>query len=64
MRWLKIQKPEYLPEELQEVTFNHPSDIGYEDMNFYKKMYCKTIFVSDNCLGFRKNISEKLTFRS
>ena len=32
--------------ELQEIAFNHSPDNGFQDfMNFYKKIYCKTIFV-------------------
>ena len=32
--------------ELQQITFNHSSDIDFQDyMNLYKKVNCKTIFV-------------------
>ena len=32
-------------QELQQIAFNHSSDIDVEDfMKLYKKMYCKTIF--------------------
>ena len=32
--------------ELQQITFNHSSDIVFQDyMNLYKKVNCKTIFV-------------------
>ena len=31
--------------ELQQIAFNHSSDIDFKDfMNLYKKMYCKAIF--------------------
>ena len=31
--------------ELQQIAFNHSSDIDFRDfMNLYKKMYCKAIF--------------------
>ena len=32
-------------QELQQIAFNHSSDIDFKDfMNLYKKTYCKTIF--------------------
>ena len=35
-------------QELQEIAFNHSSDIGFKDvMNFYKKYVVKTYFFSD-----------------
>ena len=38
---LKIQNKR----ELQQIAFNHSSDIDFKDfMNLYKKTYCKTIF--------------------
>ena len=34
-------------QELQQIAFNHSSDIDFKDfMNLYKKMYCKTKFFS------------------
>ena len=51
--------------ELQQIAFNHLSDIDIKDfMNLYKKMYCKTIFflvidatlASDIPSSFRKNL--------
>ena len=33
-------------QKLQQIIFNHSSDIGFSNfMNFYKKMYCKTILL-------------------
>ena len=52
-------------QELQQITFNHLSDIDYDDfINLYKKCTAKpysfrvidTILTSDNPLHFRKNI--------
>ena len=32
-------------QELQQIAFNHSSDIEFKDfMNRYKKIYCKIIF--------------------
>ena len=51
--------------ELQQIAFNHPSDIGSQDfMNLYKKctakLYCFLVIDatlgSDNSLRFRKNL--------
>ena len=55
--------------ELQRITFNYPSDIDFKDfMSLYKKCTTKTYsflvidgtLVSDNPLGFRKNLSERI----
>ena len=52
--------------ELQQITFNHSSDIDFKDfMNLYKKCNAKlysflvidTTISSDNPLRFRKNLS-------
>ena len=56
-------------QELQQIVFNHLSDIGYENfMNLYKKctpkLYCflviNTALASDNPLRFRKTISDRI----
>ena len=56
-------------QELQQITFNHLSDIDFKDfMNLYKKMYCKALFflvidtslASNNRLCFRKKILERI----
>ena len=53
--------------ELQQITFNHSSDIQFKDfMNLYKECTEKPYFflvidatlASDNPLRFRKNLSE------
>ena len=52
--------------ELQQIAFNHSSDIYFEDLSFYKK-YCKTILflmnnttcASDNPSHFRNNLLDK-----
>ena len=53
--------------ELQQIAFNHSSDIDFQDfMNLYKKCTAKpysflvidTTLVSDNPLRFRKNLFE------
>ena len=31
--------------ELQQIEFNHSSDIDFKDNKSLRKMYCKTIFV-------------------
>ena len=55
--------------ELQQIVFNHSSDIDFKDfMNVYKKCTAKPYFLlvidatlaSDNPLGFRKNLSERI----
>ena len=55
--------------ELQQITFNHSSDIGFEDfMNFYKIctaeqytfLLIDTTLVSDNPLCFRRNLLERI----
>ena len=55
--------------ELQQLAFNHSSDIGFQDfMNLYKKWTTKsysfliidTTLASDNSSYFRKNLLEKL----
>ena len=54
-------------QELQQIAFNHLSDIGFDDfMNLYKNRTAKPysfLFIdgslaSDNILCFRKNLSE------
>ena len=54
---------------VSKVVLNHSSYICHEDfMNFYKKCTAKpysilvidTIFVSDNPLFFRENLSERI----
>ena len=56
-------------QRLQQVAFNHSSDINVQDfMNLFKKMYCKTILIlvidaalaSDNPLSFKKNLLERV----
>ena len=55
--------------ELQQIAFNHSSDIDFQDfMNLYKKCTAKpysflvidTTLASDNSLRFRKNLVEKI----
>ena len=55
--------------ELQQVAFNHPSNIDFKDfMNLYKKCtekpYCFLVIdptlSSDNPSRFRKNLSERI----
>ena len=55
--------------ELQQIAFNHSSDIDFQDfMNLYKKCTAKpysflvidTTLASDNYLRFRKNILETI----
>ena len=42
--------------ELQQIAFNHSSDIDFQDfMNRYKKCVIDTTLTSDNSLHFRKN---------
>ena len=56
-------------QELQQIAFNHSSDIGYENfMNIYKKctanpssfLVIDTTLASDNPLLFRKNLLERI----
>ena len=56
--------------ELQQIAFNHSSDIDYRGfMNLYKKYTAKpysflvidTTLASDNLLCFRKNLLEKIS---
>ena len=50
--------------ELQQITFNHSSDINFQDfVNLYKKCIAKVYFLvidatlaSDNLLRFRKTL--------
>ena len=55
--------------ELQQIAFNHSSDIDFQDfMNFYKKSTAKpysflvidTTLPLDNSLRFRKNLLERI----
>ena len=55
--------------ELQQITFNHSSDIDFRDfMSLYKKFTTKpysflaidTTLASDNHLLFRKNLLERI----
>ena len=55
--------------ELQQITFNHSSDIDFQDfMNLYKKCTAKpysflvidTTLPSDNPSRFRKNVLERI----
>ena len=55
--------------ELQQIAFNHSSDIDFQDfMNLYKKctanpyslLVIDTTLASDNLLCFRKNLSERI----
>ena len=55
--------------ELQQISFNHSSDIDFRDfMNFYKKCTAKpysflvidATLASDNPLRFRKNLLERI----
>ena len=55
--------------ELQQIAFNHSSDIDFQDfMNLYKKCTAKpysflvidTTLVSDNSSYFRKNLLERI----
>ena len=55
--------------ELQQIVFNHSSDIDFQDfMNLYKKCTAKpysflvidTALASDNFLRFRKNLLERI----
>ena len=55
--------------ELQQIAFNHPSDIGFQDfMNFYKNstvepysfLVIDTTFASDNSSRFRKNLLDTI----
>ena len=56
-------------QELQQIAFNHSSDIDFKDfINLYKKCTAKpysflvidATLASDNPLRFRKNISERI----
>ena len=50
--------------ELQQIAFNHSSDIDFKDLNFYKKYAAKSYYFlvidatlpPDNPSQFRKNI--------
>ena len=44
--------------DLQQIAFSHSSDIGYRD--FMKFIIFLGILASDNPLGFRKNLSERI----
>ena len=55
--------------ELQQIAFNHSSDIEFQDfMNLYKKCTAKPYsflvidsnHASDNLLRFRKNLLERM----
>ena len=55
--------------ELQQITFNHSSDIDFKDfINLYKKCNAKPYYflvidatlVSDNPSRFRKNLLERI----
>ena len=55
--------------ELQQIVFNHSSDIDFQDfMSLYKKCNAKpysflvidTTLASDNSLRFRKNLVERI----
>ena len=55
--------------ELQQITFNHSSDIDFENfMNLYKRCTAKpysflvidSTLATDNRLGFRKNFLERI----
>ena len=55
--------------ELQQISFNHSSDINFRDfMNLYKKCTAKpysflvinATLSSDNLLRFRKNLLERM----
>ena len=55
--------------ELQQIAFNHSSDIDFQDfMNLYKKYIAKpysflvidTILASDNSFRIRKNLSGRI----
>ena len=55
--------------ELQQITFNHSSDINFQNfMNLYKKFTTKpysflvidTTLASDNSSHFRKNLLERI----
>ena len=55
--------------ELQQISFNHSSDIDFKNfMNLYKKYTAKpysfldidATLASDNLLRFRKNLSERI----
>ena len=56
-------------QELQQIAFNHSSDIDFQDfMNLYKKCTTKLFsflvidatLASDNILHFRKNLLERI----
>ena len=56
-------------QELQQIAFNHSSDIDFKDfMNLYKKctekpnsfLVTDATLASDNPLRFRKNLSERI----
>ena len=55
--------------ELQQIAFNHSSDIDFQDfIDLYKKCTTKpysflvidTTLASDNSLSFRKNLLERI----
>ena len=47
--------------ELQQIAFNHSSDIHFQDfMNIYKKFTAKHFFFVWLSLSFRKNLSERI----
>ena len=46
--------------ELQQIAFNHSSDIDFKDfMNLYKKLY-SFLVIDANPLRFRKNLLERI----
>ena len=59
----------YYKQELQQIAFNHSSDIDFKDFqNLHKKCTAKpysvlvidTTLASDNRLNFRKQLLEKI----
>ena len=64
---MKIKR--YKVQELQQIVFNHSSDIDFKDfMNLYKKytekpfsfLVTDAILASDNPSRFRKNLLERI----
>ena len=67
MRYFIMKIPK--KQELQQIAFNHLSDIDFKDfINLYKKCTAKpysflvidATLASDNPLRFRKNLSERI----
>ena len=47
--------------ELQQIAFNHSTDIDFQDYESLQKMYCKTMFLFSDWLCFC--IRQSFTFK-